>query len=366
MSLSAQARQAEIRIFTAGSFQAEHAREDIGTFKRAVYDLAQSYNLFEVIITDNDVVRLATQRVAARVQPVEPQTADRAAFHKVFDTQTKLYQEQVDKLAKLKLKVLQTMDYTAVQAIAHPLQGTLLMTTRDILEGVETAFSTLSNNEKQTIFAEWTSRRWDAADDLVTFMAAFRETASFLENHAYPISQGQQVEYLKAAVAHVPSFSDRANQTFFTAAPTAAQETLALLITKYTEFYRSQYVNSTAAQHHKTINQVKAASSPTDKFIADLGARACASLDGAELSAAQKAEVEAKLAKAIEQVMQPSRNGGGQSGGQGRAPQRSRASHERSNDRTGRSAAIPAGVCPLHPNAAKPHLWEDCFQNKNK
>ena len=369
MSTTNELRQAEIRSFTASSFHAEHAREDIATFKHAVYTLAQSYNLFEVVITDADAVTMNTPRVPARVRPEDPGLGASAAAIKHYDTQTKLFEDQIEKIAKLKLKVTQTMDYAAVQTIGHAINGLLLMDVHTILEQLVVAFSTLTINELGAIEAEWATRRWDGGDDLITFMANFRDTAAFLQNHNYAQPEGRQVFLLKNAVQHVPLFAEMANAAFHASAPTIAQQTAARLITTYTQVYRNQYVNTTAAQHHRTANQATADNDQHAPTIAGIMASVRGCLPTTPITHEQLMELQSEVAKTITRTLthgrqysgSTPRTDGGRQGGKGAGRQSTR-----NTERPDRPVSIPAGVCPLHPHAIKPHLWEDCFQNKNK
>jgi hypothetical protein len=366
MSTPNELRHTEIRSFTASSFHAEHAREDIATFKHAVYNLAQAYNLFEVVITDADAVNMNTPRVAARVRPAELEPNASAAVIKHFDNQTKLFEDQLEKRAKLKLKVTQTMDHATAQTIGDPINGLLFMDVHAILEALVTAFNTLTINELGTIEAEWASRRWDGGDDLVTFMANFRDTAAFLQHHNNAQSEARQVFLLKNAVQHVPLFADMANAAFHATAPTVAQQTAAQLINTYTQVYRNQYVNTTAAQHHRSANQATTlADDPHAPAIAGIMASVRGCLPTTPMTHEQLMELQAEVAKLVTRTLKPGKPApqdidrpfGGRNGGKGAERQ------HRGNDRP---TSIPAGVCPLHPHALKPHLWEQCKQNKNK
>ena len=249
-------RQAAIRCLEPNSFTAQHARIDINTFKHAIYALAQSHGIFELYITDQDAASMGIERQLAREAPDEPEEQAAAYIINAFEMQTKLYEKQVTKIAELKFKVVQTMEYSVLQNIGQPVFGTLRMSVLDILNALEGAYSTLTINELQAIYAEWTARRWEPASDLIVFMSTFRETADFLSQHHYAPPQGQQVMTLMNAIAHVPSFAGMANQSFHTNYPATDQQTLAHLTEIYTEVYRTQYENTTAAQHHNAMYQV--------------------------------------------------------------------------------------------------------------
>jgi hypothetical protein len=347
---TSETRQAAIRSFEPNSFTAQHARIDINTFKLAIYDQAQAHGLFELYITDQDAISMGIARQPPREAPEEPDEQAAAYLIKTFETQTKLYDKQVTRIAALKLKVVQTMEYSVIQNIGQPVVGTLRMTVLDILNALEQAYNTLTNNELQAIYAEWTARRWEPASDLIVFMSAFRETADFLSQHQYAPPSGQQVMTLKNAIAHVPSFADMANQSFHSNYPATAQQTLAHLTETYTEVYRTQYVNTTAAQHHNAMNQVTTKDEDIHAIVMQgIMASARGSLPtNTKVTHQQALDIPAEIAKAITRVLH---------GGAEQAPNRKDDKGKRNNTR------IPPGACPLHPTALRPHTWDACFQN---
>ena len=296
--------------------------------------------------------KLAREEVLAA--PVMPNAAAAAAVVKRYEITHKAYTIQSDAISELKGRLLATLDQAALRVVEQPVHGALLLSITDILNALRAEYGRMTNRELSQLKNRWTAMKWDASTDLISFMAEFNEAATFLHAHGFAPSEGDQMVTLQDAVAHVPSFTQEADQAFYLAYPNVAQQTLANLCTVYREVYRRSNLSRTVAQHH-TINQaVNMADTSTrpntsdDVVLNGIMASARASLRDTVLTQDMVDKLLLEIPRTIQRCLRGT----------------TIADPTPAQPRPPRSAPMPKlrkGICPLHQNGK--HTWEQCRRN---
>ena len=344
-------RQQSVRNLVADAFEGSHACEDILFLKQGIYEFADAHGVLAVIALDADLAAYHLDREAVRQRPAEPAPNALAAAFKAYDVAMKLYLLQDEGLRKTKHAILLALDQAVKKVIEEPVHGSLRRTVNAILQLLITEYGTMTHAELSKLSKELKGMRWDGSINLITFMTDNQNKLAFLEQHQFAPPTGEQVMMLQQAVSHVPAFAQMANNAFYQDWPLLADQTMVRLMATYRRVYRTQFVNTTASQHHATANQ--AVKEDTDE--SGIMASVRASLKDQALTNAQAAQIEAALVKAIKTALQPAsagtpRNHGGKSKKQPYAP----------------AEKLAAGTCPMHPHAQKPHTWDQCSRNPDK
>ena len=354
--MSISTRHQAVRRLDQAAFEGLTGREDITTFKQGIYEIANQLQVLEVVALDADLLTYNLQRAEVLPRPAMPAAGATAVVSKHYELLSKEYNKQNTALVTLKGQVLQAMDQAVMRAIEEPIHGSLRLSVRTIIERLVEEYNSLEINELKILKDQWMALRWDASGDLLTFLANFREQHALLAQNHFGAQEGEQVAQLKLAVGHVTAFADMAHAAFHQAHPLRNDQTIERLCVIYRRVYRSQYVNSTAAQHH-LANQArhKQAQSvpapPQDNVVIDgIMASVRENLSGATVGAEGAAYMAAEVAKTIQRCLKP---------------------RERATPRGGKAAGPKQpmteqqpGMCHMHPNATRvSHTFAECTRN---
>ena len=238
------------------------------------------------------------------------------------------------------------LDKTSTGKITQPNVGTIKITVLEALTILKVEYKNMTNRQLQARKQELQAQRWDPCKDLSEFMEGLRAGIAFLTENDYAPARGEQVQMLHDAVKHVTQFTAIATPAFHAAHPLPAGQTLTRLITVYTMVYQGQFEKITASDHH-AVNQAKA--DPHEDTLQGIVASARGSLTGVTLTYTQKKMIQAAVAKAIEDVLNPT------------AP---KAANPRA-PKAAQPRAPLAGACtnPAHNSSNNTHLEKDCRLN---
>jgi hypothetical protein len=341
-------RQQAVRNLDPNAFHREFAYEDIFILRQALYEEAEILGIAGIIMTDADLLIYGVQREAIRNQPAEPANNATAAQHKTYDVSQKLYSKQSEGIRTLKTKFKEALDSTTRKAIEEPVHGLLRRTLLQMMTDIMAEYSTMTNVELMNLKTTLQTMRWDATTDLITFMSQFQSRVAFLTSHGWPLSQGEQVMYLQASVEHVVGFASIASAAFYHSSPNLAQQTLVRMVTSFTQTYRTQYVNTTAAQHHLVANQ--ALQLPKDDAIEHIMASAREAIQNKPISPVQLTKILTAVEKGIKQVLQPRQT----TNNNARPPVNNNERYETAD-----------GTCnySFHASLKKKHTWDECHSN---
>ena len=344
-------RHDAIRTMEKGSFQGAHGHTDFATLKLAVYEKANSLNILPLIVIDMDLATMGQQvRQDPLLRPGPLNNAPTGAQSSLHRSQMDAWTMENKALSDLKELVVQMLDGTAKKVVSQPGMGTLLRTTPDIITMLHTQYHLMSNEALSAIKMEWQQMRWDQSEDLVAWLSKFSDPLLFLEDHNYLPPMGEQVTTLLRAIDHVPTLAAPTKAAFYQAVPAVAQQTLDTLKAHMTTVYRTQYVHTTATEHH-AVNQARAdTTDPNDLIIKGIAASARATLRGADVTPDQLERMQAAVTRAIKQSLNPLPSAPNQARGRGRddAP----------------LTKPKKGECPLHRGAY--HEWAKCGSNPDR
>jgi hypothetical protein len=362
-------RQAAVQRLDPGTFTDQFGHLDIIPLKRGLYEAADAHDILGVVLLNSDLADyenvVEREAVLNKPQAMEADAAgDDIKRHQVL---TAAWLKQSAAIREVKQQFINCLDTHAKTVIMEPQHGTIRRTIMTCLNLLQIHYGTMTI-EQLNIFAEKArTTKWDASTDITQHTARFKADMSFLNTHAYAPAAGQQVVNLMASVEHVPAFTMIAHPAFYQTYVHAANQTVDNLIAVYERIYKTQYANTTAAQHHLAANQVVqqqpsiTAESTLDTqqsaVIEGIMASARGSLVGARVSHTQLMELQAQVAKTIDRVLSPTDNNRPRGGPGGAA---------RTATTTKPRGRLAKGVCPLHPDAIKPHTWAQCFQNPEK
>jgi len=354
-------RQDAIRAHEKASFQGAFGYHDIATLKLVAYELANSHGILEVVVLDEDMASLnIEEREDVIPKPALPPQGANQAHVNEYKIRYEEWKVQSTALNEVKRTIIGLLDGQAKKTIEDPVQGTLMRTITQILTLLTQQYHTMSNEELRAVKVKWQQGRWNQDQDLLTFLATFNDSVTFLTQHDYAPPQGEQVTTLLDAVAHVPMLATPTKAAFFLDAPAVADQTLESLCTHMKTVYRTQFTATTAAEHH-AINQATvpapAANDTNDVIVQGIAASARATLHGMTVTPAQLDSIQAAVIKAIRQSLQPTQEA------------RPREATERRGPRAPAQAVArldkpEKGECPFHRGAK--HLWEHCRQNPNR
>ena len=148
-------------------------------------------------------------------------------------------------------------------------------------------------------------------------------------------------------------FASIASAAFYTTtthtSPNLAQQTLSRIVDSFTHVYRTQYVNTTAAQHHLVANQ--AMKETTNDSLVHIMASARAAIEHKSISPAQLSKILAAVERSIKQVLNPRQPAAGNNS---RPPVNRNGRHETAD-----------GTCDysFHASLKKKHTWDECHFN---
>jgi hypothetical protein len=346
-------RHDAIRALDSASFQAQFAQQDIEIFKLATYELASAHDVLSLVVTDNDMGPLQIGlRAPLLVQPPRPGIAATQPTVNAYKIAHELWQAQHKGMQAVKTAMLAALDKRTKAVVSDRVHGTLQRTPLQILNLLIGQYHAMSNEELRAYKQQWEAMRWNQGDDLLIFIADFKEAVRFLETHDYGPPRGEQVTKMLAAVDHVPGLSTPTKAAFYQAVPAVADQTLTTLCTHMTTVYRTQYVSATASEHHE-MNQVTIDTpNPNDDVIAGIAASARATLRGEVLTAAQLDKIQVAVTQAIRTCLSPAAP-------TTRGPQARTTEPRRRNTKP-----MEKDECPYHRGAR--HTWEQCNQNPNR
>ena len=339
-------RHKAVHSLEAAAFEGATGREDINILKQGIYEAAQEVQVLEVIALDADLVIYDLQRAHVLDRPVVPEANATAATIKRFELLRHAYTQQSTALATLKAKILKALDEEATQAIQEPIHGILRLSVNDILQRLTTEYHQMTFQELKPLRERWTAMRWDQSTDFITFLAHFREQMAFLTLHNVGPSEGEQIIQLHEAISHVPVFAQLADSQFQIAVPVQSEQTFENMAATYRKVYRTQYANSTAAQHYTASQAAAKAPVPASAspVLEGIIASARTALHGATVSADTASYMAQEVAKTIQRCMQPP---------------------VARSDRVKKSGGQKPGMCDQHPNSPNiiTHTWEECRLN---
>jgi len=355
--MTTEARHHLVRNMDNGAFQAEFGRLDIGILNRGVLEFAQAHGILACIATDAELAQLGLVRVAILVEPPVPAPGAAANAYKQYEILLKAFNKQNDAILALKHKTIQALDEQSKHIIEEPHHGILRRTTPVIMALLTAEYATLTHQEMHALRKEWEAFVWEGGGDMVTFLVHFQDKINFLQQHGFGPTEGDMVITLMQAVRNVPLFAQMAEAAFYSAYPLVADQTCAHLQATYRLVYRRQYAQSTAAQLHMANQAIKAPAELEDDmepFLQGIMASARDNLRHASMTPALQDKLKSAVARAIQQCLQPAQQ------------QQNTSRHDHNNTRPGPPPKLVSGVCPLHPNAIKPHSWSKCFRNPDR
>jgi len=354
----AEQRQDSIRAHESAAFQGAHGHQDIAVLKLTIYELANTHGIMDLVILDEDMEELGIEeRQDVIARPQRPAHGANQAAVNEYKIEHAEWKEQSKAILEVKQALVDLLDGHAKKVVSDPIQGTLMRTTTEMLELLVQQYHAMSNEELRAMKTTWSSTRWNQGEDLITFLSNFNDAVIFLETHDYGPPRGEQVTTLFQAIDHVPTLVAPTKAAFYQAAPLLADQTLETLCEQLRTVYRTQYVQTTAAEHH-AVNQAVLTPTDANAIIVDgIAASARATLHGETISAAQLELMQAAVTKAIKQCLAPPSQA---KPAQAKPEQRRRPQQ----DPRQRAKKMEAGECPMHRGAF--HRWEDCFSNPDR
>ena len=345
-------RQQAVRNLEPNSLQGQHARIDMRIAKLAIYELAEQEGILAIVASDADLVRFAIVRELVLAKPAPPAAGAAAAVSKAYDIAFKLWVKQDDALRLVKKTLVLACDHMAKQIIEEPDFGVIRRSILQIITLLSAEYSTMTHQETLARKEKWRELCYGAETDLGVFTVGFRDEASFINMHVPNcITDPEQMIVYQHAIDHVPALATLAKAAFYQAYPLLVNQTMENCVAIYRNVYRTQYVNSTAAQFHAS-NQVKKKS--------DGGTSASTARE----NGVSNAQMEA-IIKAVTQAMTTS--------APANTPRPKGAPKADRNKREGNTKPLQAsetlltnGMCHRHQWLEKPHSWEHCFTNPDR
>jgi len=357
-------RQQAVRRLDPASFEGTHGKTDIKALMQGIYATAQKHRCLEAVARDADLATLNMQRAGILQRPAQPAQGALAAVLKHYEHTKALYTEQSTALAELKNTILQAMDQEALSVIEDPVHGTLNLSVLDILNALTAQYQDMTNQELMVLQNELTAVRWDASTDLVSFLTDFVARVAFLDQHAFAPTVGAQVITLQNAVAHVPAFAQKADAAFYLEFRQRADQTLTHLVSTYRRVYRTEYVNTTAAELHSAHQvQARKSSEPQEPALDLIMASARAIIRDTTITPAIMDKLVHEVTLAVTKVLRPSPEAT-QRGGRSRGGTQQAQGGRNSGNVYVPPVAPASGYCPLHPT--NPHTWDQCRLNPDK
>ena len=349
-------RQDAIRALDKASFQGAFGHHDIATLKLTIYELANAHNVMDLTVVDNDMAELGIEeRQDVIVRPERPAPGANQAAVNAYKLDHQAWKDQSTAITEVKKALVGLLDGHAKKVVSDPIQGTLLRTSMDMLNLLLAQYHTMSNEELSDVKAKWEQLRWNQEQNFLTFLSTFNDDTTFLVNHDYGPPRGEQVTTLFKAISHVPTLVAPAKASFYQAFPAVEDQTLAALCEHLKTVYRTQYVRTTAAEHHEMNQATEISIDSNDAIITGIAASARATLRGEHVSADQLEKMQAAVTRAIKQCLttptQPSRD----------QPKNQRRDQRRGQEQYQRPERIEKGECPRH--RGKFHPWAECNQN---